>query len=65
MAILHSKERPFLKLKNRCGPMKSAYAENMLNYVLLLRTLKQPTDGRKPLPIEHLDNYFDGKLNAV
>ena len=37
---LHSSDRPFLKLINKCGPFKSAYAEVMLNKVLLVNSLK-------------------------
>lgn len=57
--FLNKDDRPFFHLNNRCGPMKSAYAETLLNHILLLNIIKNPKQDRKPvLPIDYLDNYM-------
>jgi hypothetical protein len=49
-------DRPFLKMRNRCGPFKSAYAENMLNQMQIINMLKSRRDGNLLNP-DDLDCY--------
>ncbi len=51
--LLSDPERSFFMLKNNCGPFKSAYSEAMLQYVLLVNSLKNVGKSQ----IEDLDIY--------
>jgi hypothetical protein len=51
--LLSDPARAFYILKNNCGPFKSAYSEALLQYALLINTVKN--SGK--MNIEELDNY--------
>lgn len=58
--ILNQKDRPFFKLKNNCGPFKSAYAQNMLNHVHYINAFT-----KKNYPLEYLDHYQFESQDAI
>jgi hypothetical protein len=58
-AVLPREDRQFHILKNKCGPLKSAYAEAFYNYAVLLNVAKNPKqDGLGLLPSDMVDAYF-------
>lgn len=62
--LLHGESRPFMHLVNMCGGLKSAYAEVLMNQVLIVN-MKNP--GKKGQPLfepAFLDNYIDNPFRS-